>query len=79
MDTPPRVKDEEIVIAADDGLGAGGEGKLQILVVLCIAAIGYPHDGIEPDGSISQNSQQTVATRERNGAREFRPTDTETG
>jgi hypothetical protein len=54
------VKHEEIVITADDGLGASRESELQILVVPGIAAIGDPLRWLEPDRRTPQNIEDAL-------------------
>ena len=62
---------EEIVIAADDGLGTSCESKLQILVVLWIAAIGYPHLRLKPDSRTPQDFEDALTPCDRNRACEL--------
>jgi hypothetical protein len=60
------VKHKQIVIAADDGLGASRESELQLLVVLWISAVGYLHRRLEPDGRMPQDFEDALTPRERN-------------
>lgn len=53
---------QEIIVATDDGLRAGCERKLQILVVLRIAAIGDTRYGLEPEGRTLKDFQDALAT-----------------
>jgi hypothetical protein len=64
------VEHEEIVIAADDDLGPSRESELQILIVLWVAAVGYPHRRLNPDSRTPQNFEDALTPRERNRERE---------
>jgi hypothetical protein len=72
MRTAPGVEHEQIIVAADDDLSTGCERELQILFVLRIAAVGYPHRWFKPDGRPPKNFEEALTSRERDRAREFR-------
>src|SRR5437764_14124525 len=64
---------EQIVVAGDDSLCAGRECELEVLIILWIAAVGYAHRRVEPDGGLAKNSQKPVPALERDAACELRP------
>jgi hypothetical protein len=66
------VEHEQIIVAADDGLSTDCESELQILVVLWIAAVGYPHRCFKSDGRPPKNFEEALTSRERDRAGEFR-------
>ena len=68
----PRVKYDQIIVAADNNLSARGERAFEIHVVLWIAAVGDTYRWFEPDGLAAKNRQYKVMALARNGARESR-------
>src|SRR6516164_4490022 len=56
----PGVEHEQVIVTADDRLGSGREGELEILIVLWITAIADPHGRLKPDGSMAQYSQDPL-------------------
>jgi hypothetical protein len=66
----PGVEHKKIVIAANDDLGPSRESELQILIVLWIAAVGYPHRRLKPDSRTPEDFEDALTARQRNHERE---------
>ena len=69
----PGVQDKQVVVAADDHPGAGGERQLEILVVLCVAAVRHPLGRTEPRRPDAQDVDDARPPRGRDGRSEAGP------
>ena len=72
-DAAPGVKHEQVGVAADKDARARGEGKLQTLVVLGVAAVGYTLGRSKSNCSFPQSVEDARPARKRHGPREARP------
>jgi hypothetical protein len=52
------MKREQVIVTTDDNCRAGRDGKLQILVVLRVPAVGNPLGRFEPKCGTTRNVQQ---------------------
>jgi hypothetical protein len=64
--TPPGVEHDKIVVAADDGFCSGRKGKLQVFIVLWIAAVGDAPGRLEPESRVSEDIKEMLTPPERN-------------
>ena len=69
------MKHQEVVITTDEGLCTSRQGKLQIFVILGIAAISYTHRRFEPDGLSAQDIQNVFTPLAPNSLRELLATE----
>ena len=63
------MKNQQILVAADDRVGTRGQRKFEILVVFRIAAIRNTHRCLEPERRGSQEFQELPEAPRRDGAR----------
>ena len=70
--TLPRVKYDQVIMAADCNLSARGEREFEIHVVIGIAAVGDTYGRFKPDGLAMENRQDKLMALARNGACESR-------
>jgi hypothetical protein len=68
----PTVKCGQLIVAANNGLYARGEGKFEVSDVLWSATVGDTFGGCEPDGLTMENGQNKLVALTRNSARESR-------
>ena len=68
----PRMKYDQVIVAADYNLSARGQREFEIHVVLGIAALGDTYGWFKPDGLVTENRQDKLMALGRNGTCESR-------